>query len=264
MSMRTGLLSVVALLGSLVNSAAGAQTDFYNTDRGRPLLVEDAYPVERRAFEIQAAPLRLERSVGGVYTWGFEPELAYGIAPRTHVEFGLPIAFIDVAGARRAGVAGLHLSMLHNLNVETSVPALGVVASAALPVGGLAGEETYVSLKGIATRTLSWMRFHANAEYTFGAADESGGVSEASRWSAGLSADKTFPLRSLLLGAEIVAEQPLHDDEKVELSGAFGTRYQLTPRWAVDAGVGKRFTGPSQSWFITVGSAYAFGLPWRP
>jgi hypothetical protein len=32
----------------------------------------------------------------------------------------------------------------------------------------------------------------------------------------------------------------------------------------VDAGLGKRLTGPGQSWFITVGSAYAFGLPWRP
>lgn len=263
--MRRASLCIAALLASLVASRAVAQTDYYNTDRGRPLVVEDAYPVERRAFEVQAAPLRLERSAGGVYTWGFEPELAYGIAPRTHVEVGLPVAFIDVAGGRRAGLAGLHMSLLHNLNVETSIPAFGLVASGALPVGGLAGENAYVSLKGIATRTLSWMRFHANAEYTFGAADASGGgVGEVSRWSAGLSADKTFPLRSLLLGAEIVAEQPLHDDEKVELSGAFGTRYQLTPRWAVDAGVGKRLTGPSQSWFITLGSAYAFGLPWRP
>lgn len=260
---RTSRGLAVLLLASLA-SVGDAQTDYYNTDRGRPLAVEDAYPVERRAFEVQAAPLRLERGQGGVYTWGFEPELAYGIAPRTHVEIGLPIAIIDALGTRRAGLTGLHVSMLHNLNVETSIPALGFVASAALPVGGLAGEETYVSFKGIATRTLSWARFHANAEYTLGDADASGGIVEASRWSAGLSADKTFPLRSLLLGAELVAEQPLHDTEDVAFSGAVGSRYQLTPRWAVDAGFGKRLTGSDQSWFITVGSAYAFGLPWRP
>ena len=263
--MRRGTIAAALLVG-LMAPAAGAQTDYYNTDRGRPLRTEDASPVERRAFEIQAAPLRLERTNGGAYSWGFEPEVAYGIAPRTHIEAGVPLAFIDAAGVRRSGLTGLHLSVLHNLNVETSIPALGVAASAAFPVGALAGDETYFGVKAIATRTLSWARFHLNGEYTFGdepnATDD--GVVEASRWLAGLSVDKTFPLRSLLLGAEVVAEQPLEDNEDVVFSGAIGTRYQLTPRWAVDAGFGKRLTGDERSWFITLGSAYAFGLPWRP
>ena len=263
--MRRGTIAAALLVG-LMAPAAGAQTDYYNTDRGRPLRTEDAYPVERRAFEIQAAPLRLERASGGAYSWGFEPEIAFGIAPRTHIEAGVPLAFIDAGGVRRSGLTGLHLSVLHNLNVETSIPALGVAASAAFPVGALASDETYISLKGIATRTLSWARFHANAEYTIGdePAAENGGVIEASRWMAGLSVDKTFPLKSLLLGGEVVAEQPLEENEDVVLSGAIGTRYQLTPRWAVDAGLGKRLTGDGRSWFITLGSAYAFGLPWRP
>lgn len=245
---------------------AGAQTDYYNTDSGRPLRTEDAYPVERRAFEIQAAPLKVERFRGGIYSWGVEPELAYGIAPRTQVEAGVPVTFIDAGALRRSGIAGLHVSVLHNLNVETSIPALGVAASAALPVGALAGDQAYVSLKGIATRTLTWARFHANADYTFGRAPAPGddGVVEASRWSAGLAVDRTFPLRSLLLGGELVAEQPLHPDEAVVLSAALGGRYQLTPRWAVDAGAGRRLTGEERSWFMTFGSAYAFGLPWRP
>jgi hypothetical protein len=253
---------VVAALPSSVR----AQTDYYNTDRGRPLRVEDAYPVERRAFEIQAAPLRIERLAQGAYSWGFEPEIAYGIAPRTHIEAGLPLAFIDAAGVRRSGISGVHLSVLHNLNVETSIPALAIAASAALPVGSLASDETYFSVTGIATRTLSWARFHLNGEYTFGDEPDVGddGIAEASRWSAGLSVDKTFPLRSLLLGAEIVAEQPLEDGEDTGLSAAIGTRYQLSPGWAVDAGLGKRLTGDERPWFITFGSAYAFGLPWRP
>lgn len=249
-----------------IGSRAVAQTDYYNTDRGRPLWTEDAYPVERRAFEVQAAPLRLERSAAGVYTWEVEPELAYGIARRTHVEVGLPLVFTDAAGARRSGLAGLHLSVLHNLNVETSIPALAVAASAALPVGALAADETRVSVKGIATRTLYWARFHLNGEYTLGDEPESGdtGFAETSRWSAGLSIDKTFPLRSLLLGAEVVAEQPMESAGDLQFSTALGARHQFTPRWAVDAGVGRRLTGSDRPWFITVGSAYAFGLPWRP
>src|SRR5690348_16329584 len=92
----------------LLSAAAplAAQTDYYNTDAGRPLQVEDAYAVERRALEIQAAPLRLERSRRGVYRWGIEPELAAGLLPRTQLEVGLPIAIVDAGLAgRSAGIA---------------------------------------------------------------------------------------------------------------------------------------------------------------
>src|SRR5688572_25020887 len=82
----------------VATTPAAAQTDYYNTDAGRPLQIEDAYAVERRAFEIQVAPLRLERSRDGVYNWGVEPELAFGVLPRTQIEIGFPFAFID-AGA---------------------------------------------------------------------------------------------------------------------------------------------------------------------
>src|SRR4029453_3509588 len=78
-AMRVGLW-----LSMAIPAAAGAQTDYYNTDAGRPIRVEDAYPTERYGFELQLAPLRLERSRGGVYNWGVEPELAYGVLPRTH------------------------------------------------------------------------------------------------------------------------------------------------------------------------------------
>jgi hypothetical protein len=70
-------------------------------------------------------------------------------------------------------------------------------------------------------------------------------------------------LRSLLLAAELVVQQPLSSgEEPVTLAGA-GVRYQLAPRWAVDAGLGKRLTGDERPWHVTFGSAYAFGLPWR-
>lgn len=244
---------------------AGAQTDYYNTDRGRPLEIEDAYPVERRAFELQAAPLRLERSRGGVYHWTIEPEVAFGVLPRTQLELGVPLAYLDAPGARRSGVSGLEASVLYNFNVETTLPALAVSASTLLPVGNLAGDETYLSFRGIATRTFSWMRFHVNGEYTAGDAPAatSDAPVEASRWLAGLAIDRTFPLRSLLMGAELVVHQPLAADEDKVVAAATGFRYQWSPRWAIDAGIGRRLTGDDQAWYVTVGSAYAFGLPWN-
>jgi hypothetical protein len=255
---------------TLLPYPARAQTDYYNTDRGRPIEIEDAYPVERRAFEVQAAPLRVARSGGGVYEWGIEPELAFGILPRTQVEVGFPLAFVD-AGAlgRSSGLAGIDVSALYNLNAETAIPALGVAAGVLLPVGALGPDKAYASVKGIATRTFSWARFHVNAEYTFGStvaasdAEESLGAGEVSRWLAGAAVDRTFPLRSMLVTAEVFAREPLVAGVELEWNTGAGIRYQFRPRWALDAGVGRRLTGEDSGWYVTFGSAYAFGLPWR-
>jgi hypothetical protein len=257
------LLGSTAALWALA-APLGAQTDYYNTDRGRPVRVEDAAPVERHAFELQLAPLRLERASGGVYTWEVAPELAYGILPRTHVEVGFPLALVDAAGdGGPAGLAGIEVAALHALNVETrTLPALAVAGEVLLPVGGLAPDRARASLKGIATRTLTWARFHANAQYTFGAGpDESHGAEDGgSRWMAGIAVDRTFPLRSLLVTADVFAEQPLDDGEDLEWTAETGLRYQTSPQFNVDLGLGRRFAGGGQGWFFTFGASHAFAV----
>jgi hypothetical protein len=266
-----GLAPALALAAlPLLAPRAAAQTDYYNTDAGRPITVEDAYPVERRAIELQLAPLRLERTRGGTYTWGLEPELAAGVLPRTQVEVGLPLADVDRAARGHAsGLAGVELSALHNLNTETTLPALAVAAHVLLPAGALAADRAYPSLKGIATKTFPWARLHANAQYTFGDATDDGdagaesGAVELSRWQAGLAVDRTLPLRSLLLTTEVVARRPLAAAD-VEWAAAAGTRYQLGPRLAVDGGAGYRFTGDDEGWYATFGAAVSIGMPWSP
>ena len=268
--LRSSSLALRAALGVAVSIVAasrlGAQTDYYNTDAGRPLQVEDYLAVERYGLELQAAPLRVERGRGGVYTWGIEPGIAYGILPRTHVELGLPLASIDrgAAGGRVGGLAGVELSLFHQLNVETALPGLALVGEALLPAGGLGPSRAHASLGAIATRTTSLARLHANARYTFGDRgredDDAGGAVELSRWLAGLAVDRTFALRSLLVGAELVAREPLRRGERVELATSVGTRAQLSPRWALDGGIGRRLTGAEQGWYLTAGTAYAFGI----
>lgn len=259
---------VAALLaGIFVSSTGHAQTDYYNTDAGRPIRIEDAYAIERRAFELQAAPLRLERSVGGRYRWGIEPEIAYGVLPRTQLEIGFPIAWIDGATGRSSGLAGIDVSLLYNLNVETSIPALAVAFEALLPVGNLAPERTYASAKAIATKTFPFARFHVNAQYTVGDAPAittpvGAQISEVTRWLSGIAIDRTFPLRSLLLTGELYAQQGLVKSVAISWNATVGTRYQLSPRWAFDAGLGRRLTGDEQTWSLTMGGAVAFGLPW--
>jgi hypothetical protein len=247
-------------------SQARAQTDYYNTDAGRPITVEDAYAIERRALEIQIAPLRLERSRGGRYAWGIEPEVAVGLFPRTQVELGLPFSYLDSGGGRRMrGLAGIDVSVLHNLNVETSIPALAIAADVLLPAGPLGPDKVYPSLKGIMTRTFSWARFHVNAQYTFSERIASAGHGgELSQWLGGVAVDRTFPLESFLVTAEVVARQPLIEGENVRWDSGAGMRYQLSPRVAADAGAGYRMTGSDTGWFLTFGAAVSLGLPWTP
>lgn len=258
-----------ALALPVLAARASAQTDYYNTDAGRPIQVEDAYAIERRAVELQLAPLRLERARGGTYSWGLEPEVAVGVLPRTQVELRLPLAVIDAGPAgQTAGLAGVELSALHNLNAETAIPALAVAADVLVPAGGLGPDHVYPSLKGLATKTFPWARFHLNGQYTFGDRPPADGGTtelsrtELSRWLAGAAVDRTFPLKSLLVTGEVVAQQPLQKATDVAWHTAAGLRYQLSPRVATDAGGGYRFTGDDQGWFVTFGAAVAVGLPW--
>ena len=251
---------------------AKAQTDYYNTDRGRPIQIEDAYVTERYAFELKLAPVRLERTRGGTYNWGLEPEIALGIFPRTQIELGLPLAFIEQGSQRRSGISGLDLSAMHNFNVETEgLPAFGLRGDVLVPVGNLAPDRVYSSLTGMATRTYRWARFHVNGQYTFGAAPSlttgstpatlgGPGAIEVSRWLAGAAIDKAFPLSSTLITAEFYGRKPLISSEDVEYSAGAGTRFQVSPTLALDGGFGRRLNGPEQGWYVTFGSAYAFGV----
>ena len=254
---------------ALSPSIAGAQTDYYNTDAGRPLAVEDALPLELRALELQLAPVRFTRFRGATEL-GFEPELALGILPRTQVEVGIPItvATSSSADAHGSSAVGLTVAALHALNVETSLPAFAVGGSIAV----LGGESriAQASVKAIATRTMPGVRVHVNAAFsvrtsTNGSDEEEVTFGdELSRWLAGVAIDRTFPLSSLLIGAELTAREPLGADRGTQWSTAAGARYQLGPRSSLDGGVGVHLTGPERGWFVTAGAAVQLYRAWRP
>ena len=84
-----------------------------------------------------------------------------------------------------------------------------------------------------------------------------------SRWIAGAAIDRTLPLKSLLMSAEVYARQSLRTDEPLEWNTGVGVRYQIAPRWVMDGGIGRALTRSDHAWFLTGGGAYAFGLPWR-
>ena len=258
---------VVTVALSAANTLA-AQTDFYNTSSGRPIRIEDAVPVEYGAMELNLAPVRLDFMPQNRRLWSLHPEATIGILPRTQLQLALPLGYVDAPETSARGVAGLDISALYALNMETSIPALAVAGDVSLPVGPLGGTATYGTIKGIVTRTLPWARFHANAEFTAGPSTSSDDPTtsaadhgrDLSRWLAGLAVDKTFVFHSLLLTAESFAEQPINSGASVTWSAGGGLRYQLDPRWAMDAGIGRRFGGDNRAWYVTLGSAYSLGL----
>jgi hypothetical protein len=259
------LASLVLLAGA---TRAGAQTDYYNTSSGRPLRVEDALPLEYRGVELSFAPLRFARSDARVRHWSATPQIAVGVLPRTELHVAFPLEFIDADEPSSGGLAGIELSVLHALNAETSIPALAIGGDIAVPAGPLGAEATYASVKAIATRTFRWARVHANGSVTVGPTvrvtdrtQSENASPDVSRWWAGLAIDKTFPLRSLLISAESFADQGVTDGADVTWNAAAGVRYQLTPRWAIDGGGGRRLTGDDREWHITIGWAYALGIP---
>jgi hypothetical protein len=261
------LRSAVSVGLFAVATSAGAQTDYYNTSSGRPLRVEDAVPLEYRGVEVGFAPLRFDRD-RRVNRWSVNPQLAVGVLPRTELHVELPLEYVDTRGTSSRGLAGVEVSLLHALNAETSIPGFAVGVDLALPAGPLGGDATYASFKAIATRTLPWARLHVNGAVTIGPSVRALGVGvteidpvDASRWWAGLAIDKTFPLRALLISAEAYADQSVADEADVEWNGAIGARYQVTPRWALDGGVGRRLTGDDHDWHVTIGWAYALGIP---
>ena len=255
-----GMLALAGVALTMPASEVGAQTDYYNLDRGRPLRVEDALPIERHAVEWQLAPVRLSGARGAGSTLDLEPELAWGLWPRTQLEVGVPLARLRREGGSTVGGAGVDVAVLHALNTETtSLPALAISARALLPAGPFGPSRPIPTITALATRTFSAGRLHLNASASPGQYRPSDRVDEGARWEVGVAADHSFVFQALLVGADLVVRRPLVGDDAPEWSMATGVRYQVGPRLGIDAGVGRGLS-PGDEWFVTFGSALSLSL----
>ena len=256
-------LGRVALAGGLLTTLhepLAAQIDYRNLDDDRPVLTEDAYPIERHAFEF-LLPYAFEDAQGGGRLHAFIPEIAYGIIRNGQIGLKAPIAGAREAGDTDWGLAGLRVFGLYNLNSEgRALPALSARADLLLPVGSLGGDVTRVSLKAIATRGWGRTRVHANAAWTLGDENRLAAVESGHRWSYSLAADRTLFRQSLLLVGEVAARRAVKS-APVEMNAAVGARYQWTPTTVLDFGVRRRLreaAGPDLA--ITIGLSHAFAV----
>jgi hypothetical protein len=239
--------------------AGSAQIDYRNLDDDRPTRVEDAYPLERYAFElIGGYRVVLDR---GRTVHAFIPELEYGVLRNAQIGLKLPVAAANEAGGTTWGLSGARLFALYNFNTETAaLPALSIRSDVVLPVGSLGGEATRGSVKVLATRSFGRNRLHLNAEYGVGSG-ATALVEGADRWWYGAAVDRTLFRSSTLVVAEVYALREA-DGAPVQVNATLGLRHQWTPTLVVDVGLARKLrsvVGPDIE--FTFGLSSAFALP---
>ncbi|OGT94758.1 MAG: hypothetical protein A2083_00610 [Gemmatimonadetes bacterium GWC2_71_9] len=254
-------LAAAVLCTAASPRGAQAQIDYRNLDDDRPTHVEDAYPLERYAFEL-ITPYRVVRGRAGQTVHAFIPEIEYGVLRNAQIGVKLPVAGLDEGGATTWGLSGARLFALYNLNTESRIlPALSVRSDLMLPVGSHGGDATRGSVKVLATRSFGRSRLHLNAEYGFG--DGATALVEGTdRWWYGAAVDRTLFRRSTLVVAEVYALREA-DGTPVEVNASVGVRYQWTPTVVLDLGVARGLRsdlGPDFE--FTFGLSRAFALPW--
>jgi len=251
----------ITLLGAaILATPVAAQIDYRNIDDDRPTLIEDAYPIERYAFEL-IWPYRLERHIGGVWVHSVVPELTYGVGPGMQLGVKVSFAYQRAAGVDAFDLAGVRGFALVNLHNESpSLPGLSARLDATAPVGGLAGDGAGVALKLLATRSFGRSRLHLNGSLALVLPDEPAATEGLPRWYAGLAVDRSLLRSSTLLLAELVVLRE-DGDEPIAVNALVGLRKQMTPTLVVDAGVGRRLrSGVGPSLVFTLGLSHAFAV----
>jgi hypothetical protein len=262
-SIRTAA-TAVGLCLSVFARIAWAQIDYRNLDDGRPVPVEDAYPIERHAFEL-LLPYGYARQASGEHVSLLPLELEYGAFDNAQIGLKVPVAGVGAGPGSNTdwGLSGLGAFALYNFNTESrTLPAFAVRGDLSLPVGSLAGDAARVSLEAIATRSWGRSRFHFNAIRSFGSENGLGAAEVLPRWSYGLAVDRTLFRQSILLVGSVTAASVVRD-APTEVIAGIGARYQLSPTLVVDAGVSRRLRadiGPDYA--LTFGLSHAFGLGW--
>lgn len=255
----------LALAMLLAPGDAFAQDAYANLETSRPLRTEDAVTIERYRLDVHLGPVSWEH-LPNANAWIVTPSLAYGLLPRTQVEIAAPFGGRSMNDGTVIGLSRVDLSALYALNAETrGYPALALKTRAIVPVGDFGVRQGHTTLAALATRTFSWGTLSGNHEYTFGDEPSSGNALPSRfstlsvpRWRSSLAADRALPVRALLIGAEVFAQQPLTDAAKAQWFVGSGLRYQLTRSTVFNLGVNGAVSGDQRPLVITLGLSRGF------
>lgn len=239
---------------------------------GRPLVTDDADPVERGRVEVEAG-IELETSTNS-YSLTAPFGFGFGVTDWLEVAIKPSVLFVDdqEASPRRVAGAGdlvleakarlpftpfdLDLTLVPSLKIPTADEDRG------LGTGEVDGGAVFVITKAF-TET---RKLHFNVGYTI-----TGKVPEARLQDVlfvGLAGETTLPGLTgerLQLVAEVFGTTKEEEDGRGDIQGRLGARYQLVEDLLLDAAIGRSLTSrPQVELFATVGFTWTFDAPWKP
>lgn len=255
--MRTSLF--IALAAAAITPSAALAVDHNNLDLGRPIRLEDAYPVSHGEFVLElGAGFAAERNSPdrffgtGDLLWGALPNFQLGLSGfgSTHPR--------DIDEDTKSG--DLQLSGLYNFNQETlTLPAMAAKLTLNFPTG-VDSSGVDAEIKAIFTKSIDTVSFHLNVAYEFLSGTSAN--EEDGRWKVAFG--PSIPLGAphstrMTLVADIFAEEGALRHSAETIGAEVGLRYQLTERIVLDAGVGTEFAGDDRSpVFATFGVSFSF------
>lgn len=252
-------ISILFLLLLCSVPAAFGQADYRNLDPGRPIVIEDAQPIEFRAFEFQLGAPRFSRNEKG-NTLSFEPELKWGFAKDWELGVGHEETFLHEGGGTDSfGETQVHL--FYNFNQETvDLPAVALRPEISFGSGALGSDHPHGGMKLIVSRSFGLNRVHLNGGYTFGPKEARGrGSDSVDRYLYGIGYERTAPIEFFVLLIDLYTAGPIEGGRR-EIIYDLGTRIQVAPAWVVDAGLFHAIRAKNLDFGLTFGFSYLFSL----
>jgi hypothetical protein len=251
-------MTFLLTLGFLSGSAFAV--DHNNLDEGRPLRMEDAYPIAYGELSVETG-VGVQKNRREPDRALFPLEVLYGAYWNLHVGLGTTLGTDPrtIDDPHKSG--NLRTFALYNFNQETLwLPAFATKLTLELPTGVRArGVDT--TLTGIMTRSFGPLRTHINAGYSFigdaGAGQRTGRYEFVLGAQYPLGAPRSF---NTTLLADMFTEQSTHNNARNPSGVEVGFRQQLAPLVVADFGVGAELVGPAARtpFFATLGVSVGF------
>jgi hypothetical protein len=234
--------------------------DHNNLDEGRPLRLEDAYPIASGELSAETG-VRLSLNRQSPDRVAFPVELLYGAYRNLQVGIGSTLA-TEARTMDEAEKSGdLRTFALYNFNQETlRLPAFAAKLSLDFPTGRHSrGVDT--ELKSIMTRSFGQIRAHLNVGYEFVGHATDGQRNGRYEIVLGGQYPVGYPrFMNTTVLADVFTQQSVHARETNPTGVELGIRQQVAPLTVLDIGVGTEFVGPAERtpFFATVGVSVGF------
>ncbi len=255
---RLFILYLLSFLAYGLNGSFVQAIDHSNLDEGRPLRVEDPYPIAYRELALEAGVgFSINRRSDDSFLSSVE--LLYGAYPNLQVGIGTNLS--TEPDNEQAKFGDIELEALYNFNQETlRIPALAVKLEFTIP-SGVDSPGISAKIKGLMTKSYGRLSTHINAGYQYLNGDRDGKRDNRLEFILGASYPVGAPqyTRLTIIG-DVFTDLSVQRDDSSIVGTEFGFRYQLTQRTVWDAGVGTEFAGESERslFYFTTGISVGF------